>query len=720
VQLLAALALNAVFWSGMRAIVARRTRCEGVDLVLATAVSGFVVILLALEMLGTAGLISTASVAAICVATGVLGVWMSRHPSSTGERSRVGACELRRRSQTRSHEVFALFAIGVAAWLALVYLLLGLTLPVEAISDAPIYHLPFAVAWWKAGTLALVPTPFGDAAATYFPANGDLWLAWLVASGSGALAKVGQWPLMVVGATALYGLARVACFPWPAAVMPGALWIGLPIVVTQSSLANVDLIWAAFYLVAVYFVVRWFVGAGPERQRWLFLCALACGIVIGTKAVGALFVTVLLLIAAAAVARGHQPITQGALLGLGVVLPSAYWYLRNLAVTGNPLYPLNLAAFGFSLAPGWYDAAAMNATAYHLPEAAWRTFIGRLELVSGRVGFALVAAGMVIGWIQSARPSIQLQSRRALALYSTLALLHGVLYWFVVPYNTQERFLLAAFGLALVSLASVAAADPVAHAALCLLLLWQLVARTAAGEWFTVLRVYDNPLALGDMRLTLVMPVSIVAALIVLRCASRARVTLATLIVVAACTVTMRPMMTVLAEQPLLAFYPRTGFAASLFPGWEVVERAASPNGVRVAYAGTNLPYYLFGTGLRNEVQYVNVNDHPDWLPHDYHRARTATGDLRLAHTPFPHWDRDVMDAAAWMANLRRNGIDLLFIARENRHGQLATGTSELPPFPIEREWADAHPEVFVDLGPFEYAPGTIPWVRVYRVRRAR
>ena len=69
----------------------------------------------------------------------------------------------------------------------------SLLLPVKVVSDGPIYHLYFAVRWWKAGRLFPVASPFGENAATYFPANGDLWFTWLmVAWGGDRLAKIGE------------------------------------------------------------------------------------------------------------------------------------------------------------------------------------------------------------------------------------------------------------------------------------------------------------------------------------------------------------------------------------------------------------------------------------------------------------------------------------------------------------------------------------------------
>ena len=99
--------------------------------------------------------------------------------------------------------------------------------------------------------------------------------------------------------------------------------------------------------------------------------------------------------------------------------------------------------------------------------------------------------------------------------------------------------------------------------------------------------------------------------------------------------------------------------------GWSSTSGRAR-RGARVAYAGTNLPYYLMGAGLRNEVRYVNVDAHRGWLLHDYHRdgaGRRRPADLaappaRLGPDP---------------SRLRRlarqppgRGIQLLVVARAN------------------------------------------------------
>jgi hypothetical protein len=687
------IALNALFWGGMSRLAANGTTRSGIDWLFTTAVAGFAVIVVSLELLSLAHQINRVSVAAICLSTGFLGIWRRPPPSVDGVEP----------ARASSPSALSFVAIGLTGWVAFAYLLVGLIFPVEPVSDAPIYHLYFAARWWKAGSLPLVPTPFGEEAAAYFPANGDLWFTWLTTIGRGGpLVKVGQWPFLLLGAAALYALGRRVGASWSAAILPAAVWIGLPIILTQSNLANVDLIWAAFYFIAVYFLLEWLKDTKVDDIHPMFSFALASGIVMGTKTEGAVFVLLLLPLAVAALVTRARPRRQLAWLATGFILPAGYWYARNALLTGNPLYPFQLSAFGRVWADGWYGKAAMEATAYHLPPEAWQMFLARIGLVSGIAGLGLVILGITAGLILALRHSSEPSTRRALALYSTLALAQAALYWYVLPYNTQERFLSPAFGLALIPLSILVDTYTMLQAGVWVVLGWQLL----------------GPLRLGQPWLTWTLPASIVIAAFALRWMARARWVAAGLIVATGCYVAGRPAAAAIAARPILGFYPRAGFAASLVQGWEILERAAAPGGARVAYAGTNLPYYLLGLGLRNDVQYVNINDHADWLPHDYHRDRLRRGLFELAQDPWPQWYRTHSDFESWLANLRARRIEFLFIGRENRHGRLET-VGTLPQFPIERVWADAHPDTFVDLGPFDYPVGTIPWVRVYRLTDA-
>ena len=101
------------------------------------------------------------------------------------------------------------------------------------------------------------------------------------------------------------------------------------------------------------------------------------------------------------------------------------------------------------------------------------------------------------------------------------------------------------------------------------------------------------------------------------------------------------------------------------YGGWQRLEAGSGPRGTRVAYAGTNIPYYLFGKDLRNDVRYVNVDRHRDWLLHDYHREAMREG-AGTWPNPRPGWDRSSPDYAAWLANLDAERINLVVVTRVN------------------------------------------------------
>ena len=158
------------------------------------------------------------------------------------------------------------------------------------------------------------------------------------------------------------------------------------------------------------------------------------------------------------------------------------------------------------------------------------------------------------------------------------------------------------------------------------------------------------------------------------------------------CFVTGSAYLTRADEEWKLPFPPFLDYLA----GWIQLESRSGREGSRIAYAGTNLPYYLMCRGLRNVVRYVNINRHATWLLHDYHRAALARG-VPTWDDPRPLWDRLEQDYDAWLENLRGERIQILVVARakpEDGPGNIADSQR----FTIERQWAENHPESFTPL----------------------
>lgn len=625
-------------------------------------------------------------------------------------------------------------ALGLVLWVASTHLAPAFVLPVKVVSDGPIYHLYFAVKWWKSGSLDLIASPFGENAATYFPAVGDLWFTWLIVGlGGEMLAKVGQAPFLLLAGYTTHAICRrlgaggratIVAVCWSVCSTPLLLFSFEP---------NVDTIFLAGYLLGAYFLLKYVLR--DDGKGSLILCGLALGCAMGTKAVGVVFVPPLLL-AGVVAAWSIEPVRSKKLVGgcavVGAALvPSGFWFARNAWISGNPLYPLHVKAFGRVWLSGWYGPEVMPLSHYYLPRTDWRSLLDTLLAVfdARLVPFWLLAA--LGAWTWGRKGTGGGRVDRCVWAASVLGVLNIGLYWLVIPYRTQQRFMLQALGLLAIPLARLLDRSRWFSGLAVILLAihfitpqgwllsdpgkeppWdfsKIVPNTSPGllniphQPSTLLRAVSDPGSrLGLIMLTGFGLVALAAAWCWGRFA-RSRgpaawllAVLSTLLLGALHVGAVLPW----DGDPRTTFYPRF---PDYYRGWIETDRIAGLAGTRIAYAGTNLPYYLFGWGLRNDVDFVNVDTHRDWLLHDYHReaSRRASEPVTWNH-PRPGWDRLQPDYDAWLANLRAKRIALLVVTRANPV-EGPHNIADIEGFPFERAWADGHPETFTLLhGPAE------------------
>ena len=706
---------------------------------LAASVLGWAWITVGMEVFGTIGLLSRGPLLAWSLIGGTIGLACRlRWPEPDAIRSPAGSGEPLGLGGT--------IALGLALWAWTMLTSNSLLRPVKVVSDGPIYHLWFAARWAEAGRVFPVPTPFGDNVATYFPANGDLWFAWLVIGWGGeTLVKVGQGPFLPIAALAVYAMARRLGAGRPASSI-AACWLALvtPSIVFASE-ANVDAILLAGYLASACFLLRYALGDAGIGS--IALGGLAAGLSWGCKPTGLVFVPPMLGLAALAVLRRPIPLRSrlGHLLVLAgtPLLTAGYWYARNALLTGNPLYPLQIEVGGRVLLTGWFGSDVMTRSRYYLPREDWRAMVDTLlQVLDPRLAPLWIAS--VLGVVLFGNRAGDRSSRRAARVLGVLSAVLFGLYWALIPYRTQQRFMFPAVGIAAVPLALLLDRGRALRAlGVCLLAVHALTAQgwpwagpgmeaaipwdlsskipnamgppiatrfldpdlfetTKAawefGHWMFVLRgalAIVGPALVGLAAFDAARRVGRAARFPGRRSSRIAAVgSLAALLGVGG-----------LVAFPWgvpgpLRFYPTFDY----YRGWLALDRYAGADGARIAYAGTNLPYFLLGPGLKNTVRYVNINGHPDWLMHDYHRVAVAEGRPNWPDYQ-PDWDRLEADPDAWLSNLQADRIELLVVARPNRD----------TPWPIERRWADALPGRF---RPLYDAEGGDPLFSIYRIER--
>ena len=628
---------------------------------------------------------------------------------------------------------------ALVLWASASHAARSLLQPVKVVSDGPIYHLYFAARWWKTGRIEPIAAPFGENAATYFPAVGDLWFAWLMTVwGGDRLARVGQAPFYVVAGLAAVAIARRLGASRAASIVAAAWFLTSVPFFTFTFEPNVDTIFVAGYLLAGYFFVRH--ALGDDGQASLALGAIAAGCALGTKAPAILFVPPLLGLGAASALgreRGWRGKAVGlALVGLSPLLVAGFWYAREAARTGNPLYPLHLSAFGRVWLRGWYGPEVMRFSQYYLPVWDWRTLADMsLVMVDPRLApFWLVAVAGA--WALGRRREVDRRVDRYVWLCSALVVVNVAIFWLAVPYRSQQRFLFQALGLSAVPLARLLdRSRSFIVVGVVLLAVHLLTSQVCPFSEKTVPWDFSPNIPSDVMSLIQIPGFHDLGGTFpgLLSVGTTAGAGLLSFLVVwawgrtkgflgTACAIAATAALAAVVGLPVYpwgmterrAFFP--GFP-DYYHGWLALDRASGSAGTRVAYAGTNLPYYLMGSALRNDVRYVNVDAHRGWLLHDYHREALASGNGPATWpNPRPGWDRLHPDYRAWLANLRAEEIRLLVVTRANPDNGLHN-IADRYWFPIERQWADAHPEVFQPI--YGAAEGDRLF-RLYRLRDER
>lgn len=220
-------------------------------------------------------------------------------------------------------------------------------------NDPLVYHLPAAVQWLQTGWLGLFETWFYHPANTYSPLAGSTFIAWLIAPlGNDVFARFVQVPAYLVLFFGVLQLCReLGCSTLLSTLVAVALAVSKPLI-NQVIMPKDDLFLAAFFLLFI-------VAAAPSRLRESaapYRLGIAMGLFLATKYTGLMVFPILLLLVDAPFRSGWRVKRWGVFLA-AVALIAAPWYLRNGWMTGNPLFPIDVAVGGVVLFEGMMISA---------------------------------------------------------------------------------------------------------------------------------------------------------------------------------------------------------------------------------------------------------------------------------------------------------------------------------------------------------------------------
>ncbi len=205
--------------------------------------------------------------------------------------------------------------------------------------DSTWYHGPFAAGFFQSGdtwSLHFIAPQF---LAWFYPANSEvLHGVGMLAFGRDLLS-----PLLNLG-WFVGCLAAAWCIGRPYRVAPfslalGAIALSVPALSDQAGEARNDIVGIFFLLAAVAVAVNaWAIRDGGERLPLgaVAVVGLAAGLAAGTKLNFLLPAVVLVAGLVVIAARGRRWLTLSVAIAAALA-GGGYWYLRNLAHTGNPL-----------------------------------------------------------------------------------------------------------------------------------------------------------------------------------------------------------------------------------------------------------------------------------------------------------------------------------------------------------------------------------------------
>ena len=170
--------------------------------------------------------------------------------------------------------------------------------------------------------------------------------------------------LIFAGSTAVFAARWLSP---RAALYSLLLLIGIPALPIWASFAYIDFGWAAYEFLAIACLIEWWQN---EKVEWLILSGTFVGFAMGAKYLGLMGFAVLgVFLVNFVIRKGiHKQWRSIIWFAIPAVVICSPWYLKNLAMFGNPVYPLYFGG------PGWSAERLANYSAYLKSFGAGQTF----------------------------------------------------------------------------------------------------------------------------------------------------------------------------------------------------------------------------------------------------------------------------------------------------------------------------------------------------------
>jgi hypothetical protein len=542
--------------------------------------------------------------------------------------------------------------------------------------DSVSYHLPMVRDWLASGSLRDVYFSVYAGPVAYYPGTGELLTLWpIVLTGTDLFANTQNIFLLPLLFTVCLHLARRMGMRDRSAYLLPVLFCASPLLLKEIGTPHVDLLYALGF--AYCLLAAWEFAVSGNRKQ-IVMAGLALGLFVGSKylavPVGGLYAIVFTVLLGRSIYKNHSIPTLHIFLGiLGFFLIGGLWYVRNIMLTGNPIFPSSISIGPWTIAEGYgsFTHQAFSDTIYaQLPALTMYDMLdmaGQFVLRSGFQTVVMIIAYvlLLIGWIKSSRkirwnnPAFFLCSYLALAFPFLLAL-------YIVTPNSYVHFdaniryaLLALFHGALL-IAYCAHTFPQLR-----MLIWTLTVVSIAASTIHAFITPDLPHELGTLRyigkfpatfgiyaIKAVVVIAFIKGLFLLR-THRYRMPLlcAALVVSPALLILGNDsVLRIRADNQYMFLEAKYPDLAPLIHGFAWLEEYV-PMEQSVAFSGFHFQSPLYRQDLRRDARYVSVNDCRDCNYADFRSEPEGV---------FARADKNI-----WLENLKASGVSHIMLFDE-------------------------------------------------------
>lgn len=258
------------------------------------------------------------------------------------------------------------FMFCAVAFIILLHIFFVILLPPDT-TDALAYHLPAVAHWLRSGKISTVPNAYS--LINTHPMNTELLFLWnSIFLNDDIIVDSTQLFFAILGAIGIYAIGRRYNISKKASLIAGYIYFLTPCVLMQLRTCYVDIALASSLILLFNFFL---IFLRRQNTCTLLLWGLASGIALGIKHTAIIFIAILiciwffLVLSKKYESNISNKITKTFLLQLFlfffiIALIGSYWYVRNLVLYKNPIYPYNVSFLGTNLFHGLFSVEEVN------------------------------------------------------------------------------------------------------------------------------------------------------------------------------------------------------------------------------------------------------------------------------------------------------------------------------------------------------------------------